>query len=164
MTAPRVFLLEITGPDYRPTDWALAVLDPDTLAVIDRRRTAYERSRAEDRQFHEAYYFDDRGVDFLANADEDDGEDETPDTDLAAMARSELAAATVDVDDGLVAVDQTAYEALAEHPTARVECVQMIIQEDGVRWMAYPKHQDDEIRTARIPWSALGMEVIRVEE
>lgn len=168
MTAPLAFLLEVYGPDGRTSDWALAVLDPDTLSVIARRRTAYERSRAEDRQYHEAYYFDSRAVDFLANGNEDvedaGGLDPDLDPDLVAEAHGVLVAAAVQADDGLTALDAPTYTALSEHPTARVECVQMVIQEDGVCWMAYPKHVDEEIRTARVPWAAMGMEAIRVDE
>lgn len=39
----------------------------------------------------------------------------------------------------------------------------MIIGRSGVRWMAYPKHSEGEMRTAEIPWGALGMEVPDVE-
>lgn len=151
----RAFLLEVSGPDWRPSDWALAVLAPDTLAVIDRRRTAYARAKAEDRQYYEAYYFDSRAVDFLTNGDED------VDSADAQAAREALDAAAGDVDDGCVALDGPVYAALSAHPTARVECVQMIVRESGVMWMCYPKYTDTEVRTAEIPWACLGMEAIR---
>lgn len=164
MSTPLAFLLDVSGPDGRTSDWALAVLDPDTLAVIERRRTAYARSKAEDRQYYEAYYFDSRAVDFLANGDADDTDDGDADPADAQDARDALDVVAGGVGNGSVALDEPVYAKLSQHPMARVECVQMIVRESGLMWMCYPKHTDMEIRTAEITWATLGMEAIRVPE
>lgn len=46
---------------------------------------------------------------------------------------------------------------------ARTECDQLIVAEKGVRFMAYPKHCDWEIRTGEIPWDEIE-KALRAEE
>lgn len=46
-------------------------------------------------------------------------------------------------------------EATVRFVEARTECDQLIVSEKGVRFMAYPKHCDWEIRTGEIPWEEI---------
>lgn len=46
---------------------------------------------------------------------------------------------------------------------ARTECDQLIVAEKGVRFMAYPKHCDWELRTGEIPWDEIE-KALRAEE
>lgn len=160
MTAPLVFLLAVSGDDYRPSVSALARLSAETLHLIRQRRTAYTNVGGADAALYEMYYWDPGAITFL-----NDGscEDDSPPTAPEASAAESLAWLLAQEGHDVMSLDAPTASVVSEHRAARVECAQMIIGRSGVRWMAYPKHSEGEMRTAEIPWGAMGMEVPDVE-
>lgn len=146
-----VFLLSVTGDDFRPCDWALAALDEPTLRRISGRRASFNEAKRLDDELYETYYWDGSAVTFLVNGQTLDNDE--PLDENEARAENALELLLGESNKEVRRLEDA--EALDGHREASVECVQMIISEYGVRWMCYPKHVDAEMRTAEIPWTTL---------
>lgn len=140
-----VFLLSVTGNDFRPCDWALAALDEPTLRRISGRRASFNEARRLDNELYETYYWDGSTVAFLDNGE--------PLSENEARAENTLELLLGESNKEVRRLEDA--EALDGHRKAFVVCVQMIICKYGVRWMCYAKHDNVEMRTAEIPWTTL---------
>ena len=126
-----------SNPDYNgDIDYAAIEVGVDAAKQILARYAVFTAARAMDRDLYDMYYWD-GGPDWFGHVD---------DATEAWFAKHEdvepPAGEILTMDDG-VTFDGLEFQ--------RVECVQMIICEDGVRWTAIPKHTSLYVTTETIP-------------
>ena len=120
-------------------DYALIDLSPELASLARRRVNILKTQKQADQQLDEMYFWDFH-VEYFSP-----WEDEVASADpLSAMLERLLPVAG----DLLRAPDDFA---VPENLLARVECSQMIIREEGIAFIAIPKHASYYIRTSEVP-------------
>lgn len=146
------FLLSATVPDWCPCFCATVGLSPEAVERLLKLRGLWEKVKGLDDQFVELYLWDGGYVTFHGN-DEDEA---TPTEEEASALHDTIYqrfGGFQKVPDVLkLAGDDVK---VVDMPVYQTECDQMIIGEEGVSWMAYPKHGEGEIRTVKIPWTTI---------
>jgi hypothetical protein len=120
-------------------DYAFIDLSPELARLARRRVNILKTHKQADQQLDEMYFWDFHVEYFSPWKDEVDSADP-----LSAMLERLLPVAG----DLLRAPDDFA---VPENLLARVECSQMIIREEGIAFIAIPKHASYYIRTSEVP-------------
>ena len=125
-------------------DYALIDLNPDAAKLALGRVSKFLAQKKDDPQLDEMYFWD-YHVDYFSpwNAEEED--------------RSDSIDATLDKlsSGGVELIRPPDDFALPENLVARVECSQMVVRNDGISFIAIPKHGSHYIRTSEIPLALL---------
>ena len=135
------FLLQVTAAvDAAAPVEAIVDIDPELASQFLKRRAAFQALKAYDDDAWEIYFWG-GSCDFV---DEDVG------TPIAEQLGREGDAGPLN----------DLYEVLPsnfvpQYEVARTECDQVSVSDTGVRFMAYLKHCDWEIRTEEIPWEEI---------
>lgn len=115
--------------EWNEHDTAYVEIDEEFLAQIAKRKEAWELVRETDSSLYCLRYWC-GDVDFFEGADD--------------VCSSE----SMRHDD---------FEEPAEERILRIDCLQMVVTQDGIYWTCYPKHGDYRLETARIDWEELGL-------
>jgi hypothetical protein len=118
--------------------YALVNLDPEGARRMLDRIALLARCHAEDSKLFKLYFWD-RSPDFIADSEE-------------------LEECLAEIERGERAFDEERFhltDSFQPPEAERVECTQMIIVEDGVRWVTTPKHTYLHVTTATIPVEVL---------
>lgn len=135
------FLLQVTAAvDAAAPVEAIVDIDPELASQFLKRRAAFQALKAYDDDAYEIYFWG-GSCDFV---------DEAVGTPIAEQLGRE----------GGAGPRNALYEVLPsnfapQYEVARTECDQVGVSDTGVRFMAYLKHCDWEIRTEEIPWEEI---------
>ena len=128
-------------------DYALIDLSPELARLALRRVNILKAQKQADQQLDEMY-FQDFHVEYFSPWKGEEGDS----ADLLGEMLDRLPSVAGDLmhaPDGFV---------VPENLLARVECSQMIIREDGIAFIAIPKHASCYIRTSEVPIPLLESE------
>ena len=146
------FLLSASVPDWCPCFCATVGLSPEAVERLMGLRGLWEKVKQLESETYEIYLWESSYVTFHGNDEDAEtrAEEEASAQHDTIYQRFGSFQAVPDVlklaGDDMKVIDM---------PTYQTECDQMIIGEEGVSWMAYPKHGDGEIRTVKIPWATI---------
>lgn len=138
-------------------DYALVILTPELLALIEKRRALFVAMHEADRQLSSIRFCDCAPV-YFSEADLSGW--------LDGIGNRDMDGAELLIDGGEVEELPASFDPEAIHGedtrSFRSECDHMTVGDYGVRWTCIPKHSSIEIETAELSYKDIA-EMIRAE-
>jgi hypothetical protein len=131
-------------------EYAAVDLTRELASLALRRIQVLKEHKKNDELVYETYYWDFNAEYFSLRADFTNMPEKMK---TAILAVAEIVEALAVDDDELV--EAPADFEVVEAQTAAVECGQMIVRDEGIAFLAIPKHSDFYVTTAEIPVSVL---------
>lgn len=146
-----------SNPDHHGgCDFGLVEITPDLAKLALRRIEVLREQKALDSAVDETYYWDSAANFFSPWAGPAAGTTESE----AACLKLEEELDLLEIDRHEVVTASGDFSVPQSH-IARVECVQMVVREEGIAFTAIPRHSDSYVTTAEISQYALEQATAR---